>query len=255
MFLKRKTYQIRPERLAEFTDFFNTYLYPIQVNHGARLVGRWVSEAEDEVMILWEYRDREHYEEVDREYRSSTLRRDAMKQRARLGTALYIKSSESFMTSTGAYTPPRSVVAVSAYITNEQGEVLLVRNMHRYDTLEIPGGQVEDHESIVDAIHREVLEETGATIHLDGIVGVYQNVSTKVLTLTFKGHYVSGELKARPGETHEVGFYPLTDDNIDELIKNEQFKLRIRDARQATHLLPHAVYSVRPFELLSRLEV
>ncbi len=37
---------------------------------------------------------------------------------------------------------PRHIVAVSAYITNGSGEVLLVKTRWRQDTWEPPGGQV-----------------------------------------------------------------------------------------------------------------
>ncbi|MGE6491869.1 NUDIX domain-containing protein [Exiguobacterium sp. NPDC077395] len=253
MFHRRKTYTIRPERLQEFTDFFHTYIYPIQASHGARLVGRWVTEDKSEVMALWEYRDREHYEQVERDYRGSTLRRDAMKQRARLGKDLYIKSSEEFMMPTGHYTPPRAIVCVTAYITNEAGEVLLVKNMHRNDSFEMPGGQVEEHESLVDAIHREVDEETGVKIEVEGITGIYQNVSSRVLCVTFRAKYVSGDLRPQAGETQEVGFYNVDSRNVGDYIKREHFQMRFLDAIDPVYM-PYAIYKVRPYELIERIE-
>ncbi|WP_215142003.1 NUDIX domain-containing protein [Exiguobacterium qingdaonense] len=253
MLHRRKTYTIRPERLQEFTDFFHTYIYPIQASHGARLVGRWVTEDKSEVMALWEYRDREHYEQVERDYRGSTLRREAMKKRARLGKELYIKSSEEFMMPTGHYTPPRAIVAVSAYITNESGEVLLVKNMHRNDSFEMPGGQVEEHESLIDAIHREVMEETGVEIEVEGITGIYQNVSSRILGVTFRAKYVSGELRPQIGETQEVGFYNVDAQNVGDYIKREHFQMRFLDAVDPTYM-PYAIYKVRPFELIERIE-
>jgi ADP-ribose pyrophosphatase YjhB (NUDIX family) len=61
-------------------------------------------------------------------------------------------------------------VAVKAFILNEKGEVLLLReastysdgtNIGKYD---IPGGRIEIKESLEEALSREVLEETGLTI-------------------------------------------------------------------------------------------
>ena len=253
MLHRRKTYTIRPERLEEFTEFFHTYLYPLQVSHGARLVGRWVTEAEDEVIAIWEYRDREHFEQVDRDVRNSALRREAMKKRARLGKNLYIKSYEDFMTATGTYAPPRAIVSVTAYITNDAGEVLLVRNLHRGDTYEMPGGQVENHESILDAIKREVKEETGIDVSIDGITGIYRNVSSHVLCVCFRGKAIGGELATQEGETTDVGFFPLTRDSLSEYIKREHFQLRTLDAMDP-HYFPHALYKVRPYELISRYD-
>ncbi|ASI34298.1 MULTISPECIES: NUDIX domain-containing protein [unclassified Exiguobacterium] len=253
MLHRRKTYTIRPERLQEFTEFFHTYLFPLQISHGARLVGRWVTESEDEVIAIWEYRDREHYEQVDRDVRNSALRREAMKKRARLGKNLYIKSTEDFMTATGVYTPPRAIVSVTAYITNDAGEVLLVRNLHRGDTYELPGGQVENNESILDAVKREVKEEAGVDVTIDGITGIYQNISSHIICVAFRGTYVSGELQAQEGETTDVGFFPVTRENVDTYIKREHFQIRALDAMNPVYL-PHALYTVRPYELVSRYD-
>jgi 8-oxo-dGTP diphosphatase len=38
---------------------------------------------------------------------------------------------------------PKHFIAVSAFVTNDQGEVLLLRTHWRSDTWEMPGGQVE----------------------------------------------------------------------------------------------------------------
>lgn len=57
---------------------------------------------------------------------------------------------------------------VGAIITNHQGDVLLVKRKADEDFMpsawEIPGGGVEDGESIGQALIREVLEETGLVV-------------------------------------------------------------------------------------------
>ncbi|WP_243123220.1 NUDIX domain-containing protein [Thermaerobacter sp. FW80] len=63
----------------------------------------------------------------------------------------------------------QAIVAVSAYITNDKGEVLLVKSHARSGTWELPGGQVEAGEALDEAIQREVLEETGVAIRLIGL--------------------------------------------------------------------------------------
>src|SRR4029078_9951760 len=54
---------------------------------------------------------------------------------------------------------PTHVLAVSGFVTNEQGDVLLVRVVDR--GWELLGGQVELGEGLLDALKREVEEETG----------------------------------------------------------------------------------------------
>lgn len=52
MLYRIRRYAAVPERLVAFNDFFSGYLLPIQVRHGARLVGRWETE-EAEVIAVW----------------------------------------------------------------------------------------------------------------------------------------------------------------------------------------------------------
>ena len=65
MIYRRKTYKIKPEKLNEFNEFFHTYLYPNQTTHGAKLVGRWVNEAKDEIVAIWEYESIEEYQNIE----------------------------------------------------------------------------------------------------------------------------------------------------------------------------------------------
>ncbi|MEL6473966.1 MAG: NUDIX domain-containing protein [Pseudomonadota bacterium] len=70
----------------------------------------------------------------------------------------------------------RSVTfGVRAIVSNERGEVLVVR--HTYvDGLYLPGGGVERNETAYDAIQRELIEEAGVKIlDLPKLFGVYSN--------------------------------------------------------------------------------
>lgn len=51
-----RIYQAVGENLPGFHDFFRTWLLPVQLRHGARLVGRWESE-DERVVAIWEYDD------------------------------------------------------------------------------------------------------------------------------------------------------------------------------------------------------
>jgi hypothetical protein len=37
-----RIYRAAPENLALFHEFFRAHLLPVQLRHGARLVGRWL---------------------------------------------------------------------------------------------------------------------------------------------------------------------------------------------------------------------
>ncbi|NDI35056.1 NUDIX domain-containing protein [Chengkuizengella sediminis] len=251
MIFRRKTYKIKPELLAEFNDFFHTYLYPNQMNHGAKLVGRWVNETEDEIVAIWEYRSMAHYESIEEKIRNSELHQKTRKRRQELGD-IYIESKQDFLTSTAypdSYQPPKQIVAVSAYITNENGDLLLVRNKDRSDTMEIPGGQVEEGETLDQAVLREVLEETGIKANLFGITGIYQNITNGIFSVVFRGEYVSGKPTIAENETMKI-----TKENVEQYITREHFRIRVIDAMEP-HYLPYEACKVRPYELIQRFEV
>ncbi|CAM3529160.1 MULTISPECIES: NUDIX hydrolase [Brevibacillus] len=255
MFYRRKTYKVNPTMIDDFHDFFHTYLYPNQIQHGAKLVGRWTNEARDEVLAIWEYPSKELYESIESMIRKSELHRKAQEIRKARGD-LYLESKQDFLESTTDLVvdelSPKHVVSVSACITNPRGEILLVRNGHRPDTMEMPGGQVEEGESLQEAVHREILEETGITIKLHGVTGVYQNMSNGVICVVFRGEYVSGVETIAAGETTEVVFLPITEDNLGQYITRPHFRRRLLDAMEPS-IVPYEAFLVRPNEWLSRV--
>jgi 8-oxo-dGTP diphosphatase len=66
------------------------------------------------------------------------------------------------------------VPAVSAIVTDAAGRVLLVRRSHAPEAgrWALPGGKVEPGETLVDAVIREVVEETGLAVRPGREVGV-----------------------------------------------------------------------------------
>jgi len=88
---------------------------------------------------------------------------------------------------------PRHIVAVAGLVVDETGRVLMIRNLR--DEWEFPGGQVEEGENLVEALRREVWEETGITISVGDLVGVYSNVQSCIVMLDFLCRPLSGDLK------------------------------------------------------------
>lgn len=70
--------------------------------------------------------------------------------------------------------PPPNVLVPAAFavVRDDTGRILLCR---RADTgnWEIPGGSVEVGESALEAVRREVEEETGVLIVVNGVSGIY----------------------------------------------------------------------------------
>ncbi|MGP4078079.1 NUDIX hydrolase [Halobacillus sp. K22] len=252
MIYKRYTYQIRPEQYERCTRFFHDYILPAQLAHGARLAGRYVTPSRDEITSIWEYDSYDEYERITANVHASELYHIASKRKEEL-RPLFEKVKEDFIESTGDYHFTKHIVSVSAYITNEKGELLLVRNEHRSDTYEMPGGRMEKGESLEAAIRREILEETGAHAQIQGITGVYHNMNQGIVCIVFKGKYESGDLKIQPGETKEVVFQDLTEVELTDLVTREQFLTRIKDARDRQGVAVESYY-VKPYELLHRME-
>ncbi len=65
---------------------------------------------------------------------------------------------------------------VRGIILNEMGQILLLHS-NKHNGYSIPGGTVEENESIKDTVIREVFEETGAEIIPIKIVGKYYHTS------------------------------------------------------------------------------
>ncbi|MDM5186995.1 NUDIX hydrolase [Bacillus sp. DX4.1] len=151
------------------------------------------------------------------------------------------------------HTPPKHIIAVSAYITNKNNEILLTQVQWRADTWEMPGGQVEEGEALDQAVCREALEETGLIVEPIGITGVYYNASKHILVVVFKAEYVSGEIKTPPEEIKEAKFVALNESNIDEYITRPHMKSRTLDAMKAKNFTPYETWKVDPYNLMARL--
>lgn len=98
MLYRIRRYAAVPERLAVFDDFFNDYLLPVQLRHGARLVGRWETD-DSEVIAVWEYDDQLAYERIDAAVRADPDSSKAQEHRATLGQ-LFTERHETFGRST-----------------------------------------------------------------------------------------------------------------------------------------------------------
>lgn len=98
MLYRVRRYVAVPESLGAFHDFFNGHLLPVQVRHGARLVGRWETD-DQEVIAVWEYDDIAAYERIDAAVRADPDSVEAQKQRRTLGP-LFTEKHETFARST-----------------------------------------------------------------------------------------------------------------------------------------------------------
>ncbi|MED2971815.1 NUDIX hydrolase [Fictibacillus sp. B-59209] len=102
--------------------------------------------------------------------------------------------------------PPKHIVSAAAIVLNEKNELLLIKGPRR--GWEMPGGQVEEGESLTDAAIRETKEECGLDIQITKFCGIFQNVNGGICNTLFLGKRVGGQLTTTD-EALEVGFFPI----------------------------------------------
>jgi 8-oxo-dGTP diphosphatase len=91
-------------------------------------------------------------------------------------------------------------LAVKALIADDQDRILAIRRSmdskqfkHAWD---LPGGKVDPGESFDVALVREVLEETGLTVALEGVAGAteYEMPGSRLAVLVLRARRVGGEV-------------------------------------------------------------
>lgn len=109
-----------------------------------------------------------------------------------------------------------------------QGERLLLQNRRKkdWDGWTLPGGHIEKGESIVDAVVREMQEETGLTIYSPKLCGIKQFPieNGRYLVFLFRTESFSGEVRSSDeGEMRWISRSELSDFNtvndFDELLR------------------------------------
>ena len=85
----------------------------------------------------------------------------------------------------------------------DAGRVLLVQR-EDMEAWTLPGGAVEDGESLARAAVREAAEETGVVVRLTGL---YSRPTWSRHIAVFAGVRVGGQLVAQPGEVVDLGFF------------------------------------------------
>jgi 8-oxo-dGTP pyrophosphatase MutT (NUDIX family) len=110
--------------------------------------------------------------------------------------------------------PPANsiVVAVTAFIQDAAGRLLMIRRTDN-DLYAIPGGAQEVGETIAQTVVREVREETGITVDVTGLIGVYSDPAHVIafsdgevrqeFSLCFRARPVEGEPRTS-SESKEV---------------------------------------------------
>ncbi len=128
-------------------------------------------------------------------------------------------------------------VGCSATIFDEKREKVLLTRRTDNDRWCLPGGRMEAGESAAEACEREVLEETGLTVRVTRLVGVYSDPNqlviypdgnkVQIVVLNFEARIVSGEL-GLSNETTDFGYFSLAE--MESMPMHGRHKDRVADA-------------------------
>src|SRR3981081_4189823 len=81
---------------------------------------------------------------------------------------------------------PKKEVSVLAWIEDDQGAVLLVRQAVGQKLWTLPGGKVKRTESLESALRREVREETGLSVSAIAFRQMYDRPERGAIAILFK---------------------------------------------------------------------
>ncbi len=119
----------------------------------------------------------------------------------------------------------RHSVSVAAVVVREDGHVLAIRRADN-GQWQIPGGVLEQDETIEAGLVREVREETGLDVTSLVLTGVYKHMQLGVCALVFRCA-LAGGTETLSDETAEIGW--LSPSQVSELMP-PVFAVRVHDA-------------------------
>lgn len=148
----------------------------------------------------------------------------------------------------------------------DAGRVLLTKR-DDFHVWCLPGGAVDDHESLVESAVREAYEETGLELELGRLVGMYSQPNWEGGShhlAVFAAKPRGGSLRLAPGETVDVAYFeraelphplvawhrqPLADalDGLHGVVRSIAY-----DWPFALHLTRHDIYALRDQSGLAR---
>jgi ADP-ribose pyrophosphatase YjhB (NUDIX family) len=125
------------------------------------------------------------------------------------------------------------VVAVTAFVQDDQGRILMIRRTDN-DLYAIPGGGQEIGETITQTVVREVKEETGIDVEVTGLIGIYSDPGHIIafadgevrqeFSICFRARPIGGALTTS-SESKEVRW--VARNQLDQLHIHPSIRLRV----------------------------
>ncbi len=130
-----------------------------------------------------------------------------------------LKLSESEATTDTSW---NTRIAARAVILDSEGKIALMY-VAEYDIYKLPGGGIDENESLDEALNREIKEETGCDIEVDSLIGmvIEKRDQWKLFQVS---HCFKTKLKSKgeqnlTKEEKETGFSLYWANDLDEAIK------------------------------------
>lgn len=140
-----------------------------------------------------------------------------------------------------------TAIGVIGIVVNTEDNVLLVLSKDR--GWEPPMGFLEQNESPIAALHREVLEESGYAVKVTGLTGIYHCIRDGIPILSLCFLCEAGELMSSEVE-ESLGVQWVAKERLSEFVTYQPHILRVNDALQGRRVISMREYYLQPFEVL-----
>lgn len=102
------------------------------------------------------------------------------------------------------------LMGAAAIITNDIGQVLLVRHSYGKQNWDLPGGKAEPKESAQETAQREVREEIGLEVEIGALTGIYYDPAYDMHHFAFRAFGGTGQEPAPSSpEILECGYFSV----------------------------------------------
>ena len=124
---------------------------------------------------------------------------------------------------------PTHSVSVAGVVIDADGRVLVIQRRDN-GHWESPGGILELGETLEQGVQREVMEETGVQVTVNGLTGVYKNMNRGIVALVYRCSIAAGN----PRTSSETAAVRWVDKDQIDVLMSPAYATRVHDAFSPT---------------------